>query len=154
MAFHQQAGSSSQPYQNPPFAHYGSPSRMDPTTGQPQFDILEWYPQFLSCHRYFLDHAQHSGPVQALAAFVNIQLPFQKHLNPVASSTASSPHSGGGAEIPHLRQPNPFTQSHNSTHAQGVSLIPYIRRLVATGHDTPGMLVCRGTSLTFIKSIY
>jgi hypothetical protein len=153
MAFNQHAGSSSQPYrQNSPFAHYGSLSRMDATTGQPQFDILEWYPQFLSCHKYFLDHAQHSGPVQALAAFVNIQLPFQKHPNPIASSTASSPRSGG-AEIPHLRQPNPFAQSHNSTHAQGVSLIPYIRRLVATGHDTPGTLVCEVILLTYIKSI-
>lgn len=138
MAFNPQAGSSSQAYQSTLFAHYGSPSRMDTTTGQPQFEILEWYPQFLSCHRYFLDHAQHSGPVQALAAFVNIQLPFQKNSNPVISSTASSPRSGGGVDIPHLRQPNPFAQSHNATPAQGVSLIPYIRRLVATGHDTPG----------------
>ncbi|KAF8858612.1 hypothetical protein BDZ45DRAFT_673884 [Acephala macrosclerotiorum] len=140
MAFNTQAGSSSQAYQSAPFAHYGSPSRMDTTTGQPQFEILEWYPQFLSCHRYFLDHAQHSGPVQALAAFVNIQLPFQKNSNPIISSTASSPRSGGGVDIPHLRQPNPFAQSHNATHAQGVSLIPYLRRLVATGHDTPGVL--------------
>jgi hypothetical protein len=40
----------------------------------------------------------------------------------------------------HLRQPNPFSQAQNAAHAQAVSLIPYIRRLVATGHDTPGVL--------------
>ncbi|RYP12620.1 hypothetical protein DL767_011155 [Monosporascus sp. MG133] len=51
-----------------------------------QFDILEWYPHFQSCVRYFLDHAQHSGPVQAVAAFVNIQLPFQEVRQPVVSS--------------------------------------------------------------------
>jgi hypothetical protein len=40
----------------------------------------------------------------------------------------------------HLRQPNPFSQSQNAAHAQGISLIPYIRRLVATGHDTQAVL--------------
>jgi hypothetical protein len=40
----------------------------------------------------------------------------------------------------HLRQPNPFSQSQNAAHAQGISLIPYIRRLVATGHDTEAVL--------------
>jgi hypothetical protein len=109
---------------------------------QPQFDILEWYPQFQSCHRYFLDHAQHSGPVQALAAFVNIQLPYQKQPYPVMSSSSSSPHSAGPSSgLPvHLQAPNPFSSNSNMGHAQSVSLIPYIRRLVATGHDSPGVL--------------
>ncbi|KAJ5542111.1 hypothetical protein N7461_008114 [Penicillium sp. DV-2018c] len=75
------------------------------------FDIFEWYPHYQSCQRYFLDHAQHSVPVQALSAFLNIRLPFQRQPNPVYNSTGPS-----------------------------VSLIPYIRRLVATGMDFPGVL--------------
>lgn len=42
--------------------------------------------------------------------------------------------------MPHLRQQNPFSQGQSAAHAQGLSLIPYIRRLVATGHDTPAVL--------------
>lgn len=67
---------------------------------------------FQSCHRHFLDHAQHAQSVQALAALVNIRLPYQKPTNPAASS-------GQG---------------------QSVSLIPYIRRLIVTGHDSPEVL--------------
>jgi hypothetical protein len=137
MAFNTQAGSSSQSFQSAPFSHYGSPSRQADRTENPQFDILDWYPQFQSCHRYFLDHAQHQGPVQALAAFINIQLPYQKK-HAVMSSSTSSPRSP--PEIPHLRQPNPFAAAHSVGHPQAVSLIPYIRRLVATGHDTPAVL--------------
>ena len=47
--------------------------------------------------RYFLEHAQYNGPVQALAAFINIQLPFQRAqkqsgylLSPRAPSPANS----------------------------------------------------------------
>jgi hypothetical protein len=39
----------------------------------------------------------------------------------------------------HLR-PSPFSNNNNAAQAQAVSLIPYIRRLIATGHDTPGVL--------------
>lgn len=100
-----------------------------------QFDILQWYPHFQSCVRYFLDHAQHEGPVQATAAFINIQLPFQKLLSPITSSrpssspsTIPSPSSAAGkfnmpGQIPPV-----------------ISLAPYIRRLVATGLDFPGVL--------------
>jgi hypothetical protein len=102
------------------FTPAGSSSNFDPRKPKPEFDILEWYPHFQSCHRYFLDHAQHTGPVRALAAFINIQLPYQKYPNPVSSFAASSSHSDGSA--------------------QAISLIPYIRRLVATGHDSPGIL--------------
>lgn len=136
MAFNTQSGSS-HALNTPPMGHYSSSSRdasHPPET--PQFDIVEWYPKFQSCHRYFLDHAQHSGPVQALAAFINIQLPYQKQPTPIISSSSSSPRS----EVPHLRQQNPFSQGQSAAHAQGLSLIPYIRRLVATGHDTPAVL--------------
>ncbi|KAI8625331.1 hypothetical protein F5Y19DRAFT_467127 [Xylariaceae sp. FL1651] len=101
-----------------------------------QFDILEWYPHFQSCVRYFLDHAQHDGPVQAMAAFVNIQLPFQKMQFPVLSSRPSgspsvvpSPSSSAAGKFP---MPNQTFMT--------ISLIPYIRRLVATGFDFPGVL--------------
>ncbi|KAI1255830.1 hypothetical protein MGN70_002570 [Eutypa lata] len=103
---------------------------------QTQFDILEWYPHFQSCVRYFLDHAQHSGPVQAVAAFVNIQLPFQKARQPVLSSRPSgspssipSPTSRATGKLP-MAGPPPAT----------ISLNPYIRRLVATGFDVPAIL--------------
>jgi len=129
MAFNTQAGPS----------QYNQPPRVDPSSSQStQLDILDWYPQFQSCHKYFLDHAQHNPPVQALAAFLNIQLPFQKQQHPITSSSSNAPRSPG-ADM-HLRQPNPFSQSQNAAHAQGISLIPYIRRLVATGHDTPAVL--------------
>jgi hypothetical protein len=140
MAFNIQAGSSNFQTQAS-FSGFGkNPQRRPPQPPQASrgdFDIIEWYPQFQSCHRYFLDHAQHNGPVQALAAFINIQLPYQKQPNPVASSAAASPPSAIGEG--HLRA-NPFNISASAARAQSVSLIPYIRRLVATGHDTPGVL--------------
>ncbi|CAG7927285.1 unnamed protein product [Penicillium olsonii] len=83
------------------------------------FDIFEWYPRYQSCQRYFLDHAQHSVPVQALSAFLNIRLPFQRQPSTVNASST----------IPGT-QPGP----------PSVSLLPYIRRLVATGMDFPGVL--------------
>ncbi|KAL5327306.1 hypothetical protein ACEPPN_005000 [Leptodophora sp. 'Broadleaf-Isolate-01'] len=136
MAFNSQAGSSSQAFQTPPFAQYGGSSSRSQQSNPP-FEILEWYPQFQSCLRFFLDHAQHEGAVQALAAFINIQLPFQKQPNPITSSNASSPRAAG-QDVPHLRQQNLFPLNHQQ--AQSVSLLPYIRRLVVTGHDTPGIL--------------
>jgi len=137
MAFNTQSGSSHS-LNTPPLGQYSS--RMASQHQEnPQFDIVDWYPKFQSCHRYFLDHAQHSGPVQALSAFINIQLPYQKQPTPILSSSSSSPRSAG-PEIPHFRQPNPFSQAQGAAHAQAVSLIPYIRRLIATGHDTPAVL--------------
>jgi len=113
MAFDRQAG---RPFQQ---AEYDNPSSGYPSSSdESQFDIFEWYPLFQSCHRYFLDHAQHSPPVQALAAFVNIALPCHRPQHPIASSTQAA------------GRPNP----------QSVSLIPYIRRLVVTGFDTPATL--------------
>lgn len=105
------------------FTPPGSSYNPDLRHPKADLDILEWYPQFQSCHRYFLDHAQHSGPVRALAAYINIQLPYQKQPNPIASYTSTS-----------------RTDSSGSQKDPQVSLIPYIRRLVATGHDSPGVL--------------
>ncbi|KAL6360182.1 hypothetical protein LRP88_05885 [Fusarium phalaenopsidis] len=59
-----------------------------------QFDIFEWYPQFQSCLRYFIDHAQYSAPVQTVAACVNILLPFQKGNSPPVTPTRSGPVTG------------------------------------------------------------
>ena len=95
------------------------------------FDIFEWYPRYQSCQRYFLDRAQHTVPVQALSSFLNIQLPFQRLPNPVFSSTMDTsqfPHQGA----PGSRPASPIPPS--------VSLVPYLRRLVATGMDFPGVL--------------
>lgn len=92
-------------------------------------DILEWYPRYQSCQRYFLDHAQHSGPVQALSSFLNIKLPFQQP-DPTPTSRSSVPAQCAPPSLPGTANPSPPT----------VSLIPYVRRLVATGMDFPGVL--------------
>ncbi|RJE23531.1 hypothetical protein PHISCL_04115 [Aspergillus sclerotialis] len=99
-------------------------------TSDASFDIFTWYPHYQNCQRYFLDHAQHSVPVQALSAFLNIKLPFQRHPNPILNS--STPLSSAGQ--------TPLTSSSNSDQLPCISLIPYIRRLVATGMDFPGVL--------------
>lgn len=132
MAFNSKAGSSSKAFQTPPFSQYGSPSRSGPAQNNPEFELFEWYPVFQDCLKYFLDYAQHTEPVQTLAAFMNIQLPYQKQPFPVMSSNSPSPRS----ELPHLR-PNPFIQNPKPP---PVSLIPYIRRLIVTGNDAPGIL--------------
>lgn len=95
-----------------------------------QFDIFEWYPQFQSCLRYFIDHAQYSAPVQTVAACVNILLPFQKGTSPPVTPTRSGPGPSAPASggIP-LGLPR-----------TSVTLIPYIRRLVVTGFDSPAVL--------------
>ncbi|KAL1850402.1 hypothetical protein Daus18300_012936 [Diaporthe australafricana] len=120
-----------------------------------QFDIFEWHGAFQSCVRYFLDHAQHSGPVQAVSAFLNIQLPYQKHPHPVYSSSGAG--SPSAHQYPHQSSGLPgMTRSGPSSVAAGkmpmhmapgqsqqqayATLTPYIRRLVATGFDIPGIL--------------
>lgn len=127
-----------------------------------QFDIFEWHGQFQSCVRYFLDHAQHTGPVQAVAAFLNIQLPYQQS-PPISSSVKSGtppanysfrPMQPSG--FPGMAGPGPASMGSSSKtpasflggEAQqqqqqqqvSVTLTPYIRRLVATGFDIPGVL--------------
>ena len=96
--------------------------------GDRPFNVHDWRPQYLSCQRYFIDHAQLSGPVQTIAAFVNIHLLFQRPANHVMRSPPS---------------PGPIpSRSHPSLYHTypSVSLIPYLRRLVVTGMDSPGLL--------------
>ncbi|KAI8657357.1 hypothetical protein NCS57_01113800 [Fusarium keratoplasticum] len=95
-----------------------------------QFDIFEWYPQFQSCLRYFIDHAQYSAPVQTVAACVNILLPFQKGNSPPVTPTRAGPGPSASASGP-IPLGLPRTP---------VTLIPYIRRLVVTGFDSPAVL--------------
>ncbi|KEY67388.1 hypothetical protein S7711_07598 [Stachybotrys chartarum IBT 7711] len=86
-----------------------------------QFDIFDWYPKFQACLQHFLDHGQHSKPVQAVAAFVNIRLPAQRGLAMASDGAAAS--------------------NRNSLSLQpSVIVVPYIRRLVATGFDSPAVL--------------
>ncbi|EKD12449.1 uncharacterized protein L3040_001062 [Drepanopeziza brunnea f. sp. 'multigermtubi'] len=101
-----------------------------PPRPPPEFEIYIWHPRYQMCMRYFLDHAQHSIPVQALADLMNIQLPFQMHPHPINRFETLPV---GGAH-PHERMPGP------ERHARFVSLVSYIRRLVATGHDNPRVL--------------
>ncbi|KAK3181082.1 hypothetical protein K4F52_007623 [Lecanicillium sp. MT-2017a] len=85
-----------------------------------QFDIFDWYPKFEECLRHFVDHAQHKAPVQAVAAFINIHLPFQR--------AQGQQRGDEGDEGDELAAGGPVT------------LVPYIRRLVVTGFDTPAVL--------------
>ncbi|KAE8348361.1 hypothetical protein BDV28DRAFT_143681 [Aspergillus coremiiformis] len=97
------------------------------------FDIFEWYPHYQNCQRYFLDHAQHTATVQALSAFLNIRLPFQRQPSPVFNSaTDHTPTAGQTGPTP--------TSTSGSNPPPPVSLVPYLRRLVATGMDFPGVL--------------
>ena len=119
------------------FAGFDRPPTTSQRVDDPQFDIFEWYPKYQICQRYFLDHAQHSVPVQALAAFVSILLPFQRPQYPAAPSSrpesvASSSRSQGSLRT---------AQTMLGTEAGSfTSLIPFIRRLVVTGMDFPGVL--------------
>jgi hypothetical protein len=106
--------------------------------GPSECDILAWYPYFDECHKYFVDIAQHNDAIIALAAFLNIKLPFQKERPILHSVSPVLPHADLGK--PHLRQPNVYSTQQNAMHAHAISVIPYIRRLVATGYDSSGIL--------------
>ncbi|KAF2490784.1 hypothetical protein BU16DRAFT_530404 [Lophium mytilinum] len=128
------------PFTGPSSSTEASPAGM---TGDPQFDIFEWHPAYQSCQRYFLDHAQHDASVQAVAALVNICLPFQWSDNPVANSQGPSPHAAGpGAyNMPWPRHgPVPSHPQQRPSVPMWVSLVPYIRRLIVTGFDREGVL--------------
>lgn len=114
-----------------------SNARPDPAPQAP-FEIFDWYPYMQSCHRYFLDHAQHETSVQALALFMNIVLPAHKDHGVVNSSNTSSPRSTGTPSI-HFR-PSHASSSSNHGNPAEVSLVPYIRRLIVTGFDNPEVL--------------
>ncbi|KAK7527246.1 uncharacterized protein IWZ02DRAFT_440983 [Phyllosticta citriasiana] len=126
-----------------PFSNSGPPSEgpRRATIGDPQFDIFEWHPAYQSCQRYFLDHAQHDGSVQAVAALINICLPFQWSANPVMASVSIPPPGPGPTAYPAASW-----SRHTSAHAPRpgapawVSLVPFIRRLVVTGFDRDGVL--------------
>src|SRR5947209_17462782 len=98
------------------FRRTSSPNR------QRKFDIIAWYPHYQSCLRYFLNVSQHSYPCQALAAFLNIRLPYQR--SPPTPEYLNTP-----PNIPREARTQLW-----------VSIIPYIRRLVATGFDKPSIL--------------
>lgn len=85
----------------------------------------DWYPYYTASLQYFVDQGQHSPSVQAVAAFLNIRLPYQRLSDPV-SRLSNSP------SVNRLQTPPPSSSF--------VSLRPYIRRLIVTGHDTPSAL--------------
>ncbi|KAM3516014.1 hypothetical protein MY11210_000296 [Beauveria gryllotalpidicola] len=95
-----------------------------------QFDIFDWYPKFRECQTHFVQHAQHTDEVQAVAAFVNILLPFQK----------APPRSGETARCSPPCSNDDDDDTETSTGGAVVALVPYVRRLVATGFDTPAVL--------------
>jgi len=139
MSFDRAGPSSSQSYrQHESFPGYGGPSSpLEQNQRVHSFDIIDWYPHFQSCHRYFLDHAQHNPACQAMAAFINIRLPCQRTPYPIASSSSASSPRGPGNNL----QPNPFSPNHgNSSQPNAISLTPYLRRLIATGQDTEAVL--------------
>ncbi|KAF1982403.1 hypothetical protein K402DRAFT_340370 [Aulographum hederae CBS 113979] len=110
------------------------------TDSPSNFDVFEWHPAYTSCQRYFLDHAQHDAAVQAVAALINICLPFQWTTNPVTSASGNTPHGTGpgGYSLPWPRQ-GPVGSSRGPP-INFVSLVPYLRRLVITGFDKEGVL--------------
>lgn len=115
-----------------------------------QFDIVSWYHKYNSCLRYFLEVSQHDYPCQALAAFINIRLPFQKSARsptapPPLTIVTGGPSSGYPVPQPQFRQGfSPTSPANANGHGISpygwVSLHPYIRRLVATGFDGPDIL--------------
>lgn len=110
-----------------------------PIVGQPDFEIFEWYPAYQSCQRYFLDHAQYDASVQAVAALVNICLPFQRGDRAVLNSSVHSPSTvsptyGAGPSRGPGASPSLAATSNWAT------LLPFIRRLVVTGFDRDGVL--------------
>ena len=120
-----------------PFAGLHNSANSPSGGDDPQFDVFEWYPKYQSCQRYFLDHSQHSVPVQALAAFINILLPFQRSPHPIYASNGSG-HATGSTRGQDLR--GMHSPVSGSPVPPPVSLIPFIRRLVVTGMDFPGVL--------------
>ncbi|KAL9610138.1 MAG: hypothetical protein Q9167_005139 [Letrouitia subvulpina] len=110
------------------------PSTSHGRADDPQFDIFDWFPKYQSCQRYFVDHAQKAAPVQAVAAFINIHLPVQRSPTPITSSATRMPPSPGAGGLG-ANFPQPGNPAYTS-----ISLIPYLRRLVVTGLDFPGVL--------------
>lgn len=125
------------------------------------FDVFSWYPNYQSCQRYFLEVAQFEYACQALAAFLNIKLPYQrlsaadfKHYqlasNNVRTGMGLPPpyRMGGFPPQPPAQQHIPPIPGQQGIHLQSVdhlsfgnvSLLPYVRRLVVTGYDADGIM--------------
>ncbi|KAI9801412.1 MAG: hypothetical protein M1825_003391 [Sarcosagium campestre] len=101
------------------------------------FDLVKWRLAHEKCLKYFLDFAQYQESVQALCAFMNISLPFQRSPTPVTRYVMppKMPPSPG--------PPGPLGPSpprFDTMQSSWVSLTPYIRRMVVTGWDRPGPL--------------
>lgn len=119
----------------------GSGSMPTVLSEKPDFDIFAWHASYLSCQQYFLDRSQHELMVQSVANLMNIRLPFQWAQNPVMSSNRYSPTgapSPGQYGAPYNRHHASPSQAPRGT--PWVSLVPFIRRLIATGFDTEGIL--------------
>ncbi|KAK3363894.1 hypothetical protein B0T25DRAFT_445107 [Lasiosphaeria hispida] len=107
--------------------------------GQACRDIFEWHPPFLSSIGQFLNFAQYSGPVQALAAYVNIPLPFQRTCRPILSTRSIDNLAAGATDPGQLAPVVPPNPAPTHTYTRSV-VLPYIRRLVATGFDFPPVM--------------
>lgn len=105
-------------------------------------DIFEWYPAYQSCQRYFLDHAQHDYPVQAVTALINIRLPCQWLATSVMHWTVPLTHVTDPMtyNLLLLRRPYSMMNSRSQSAPTWVSLVPYIQRLVVTGMDKEGIM--------------
>ncbi|KAL3477540.1 hypothetical protein BJX99DRAFT_246116 [Aspergillus californicus] len=88
-----------------------------------QVHLPDWHERYTVCMKHFLDQAQYSSAVQSLAAYINIRLPFQRSSDPVTRFIGPD-----------------ATSSVNGTGHFQVSLRHYIRRLIVTANDTPGIL--------------
>lgn len=112
--------------------------------GDANFEIFDWFPAYQSCQRYFLDHAQYDASVQAVAALINICLPFQWTVSPILGSSGHAPATGPAAYgAPWLRAGgggNSRASHPSQTAPIWVSLVPFVRRLVVTGFDREGVL--------------
>ncbi|KAK4992821.1 hypothetical protein LTR66_006183 [Elasticomyces elasticus] len=134
---------------NPMFSD-APPSMSAPMTTDARFDILDWHPAYVSCQRYFLDHAQHEPGTQALCALTNIMLPCQWPVSPIHNSSGQPAHAQGNPSSssysfspwprPNLNSPNSRNNNNSNNTCTWVSLVPYIRRLIVTGFDKPGIL--------------
>src|SRR5436305_15251536 len=86
---------------------------------QLKFNIIAWYLHYQSYLQYFLNISQHSYPCQALAAFLNIRLPYQQ--SPSISEYLNLPSS----------------TSREARTQLWVSIILYLHHLIVTGFDKP-----------------
>ncbi|KFY33825.1 hypothetical protein V494_07295 [Pseudogymnoascus sp. VKM F-4513 (FW-928)] len=136
MAFSNHDNPSSAPLRRPSHGPHAEQEEHMMTQTESSFDVHEWHRHFQNCRRYFLDHSQHSPCLQAVAAYMNILLPYQRHPNPIpAYSPPRSTAAHSGNSTPSTLSPKP-----DNRYGESVSLVPYIRRLVVTGFDTEAML--------------